>query len=196
MLTDVQGGLVWSEQCGVWGEPGVVHAEQVANPLRFQGQYFDAETGLHYNRYRYYDPQTGSYISQDPIGLEGGINLYAYSPNPLGWIDPLGLSCSPTFNPQKKFKYKEGEMSVMKHILSGHAKDALQESTSKFLTKSPKKITKYINEALEKGTLSSNGKELIYKFSRDIGTNLDGKTTKTIKLFIDSKGWVRTAFPL
>ncbi|MDC6117325.1 RHS repeat-associated core domain-containing protein [Serratia rubidaea] len=44
----------------------------MANPLRFQGQYFDAETGLHYNRYRYYDPQTGSYISQDPIGLVGG----------------------------------------------------------------------------------------------------------------------------
>ncbi|WP_370446963.1 RHS repeat-associated core domain-containing protein [Serratia sp. MYb239] len=101
-LTDVQGGLVWSEQCGVWGEPGV-----------------------HYNRYRYYDPLTGSYISQDPIRLEGGINLYAYAPNPLGWIDPLGLSCSPTFNPQKKFKYKEGEMSVMKYILNGHAKDAL-----------------------------------------------------------------------
>nr|WP_234008599.1 RHS repeat-associated core domain-containing protein [Serratia sp. MYb239] len=89
-LTDVQGELVCSEQCGVWGEPGAVHADRVANPLRFQGQYFDAETGLHYNRYRYYDPQTGSYISQDPIGLEGGINLYAYAPNPLGWIDYAG----------------------------------------------------------------------------------------------------------
>ncbi|WP_249221050.1 RHS repeat-associated core domain-containing protein, partial [Serratia rubidaea] len=66
------------------------HADRVANPLRFQGQYFDAETGLHYNRYRYYDPQTGSYISQDPIGLRGGLNLYQYVPNPLGWVDPLG----------------------------------------------------------------------------------------------------------
>ncbi|WP_235178625.1 RHS repeat-associated core domain-containing protein [Serratia rubidaea] len=90
-LTDVQGGLVWSEQCGVWGEPGAVHADRVANPLRFQGQYFDAETGLHYNRYRYYDPQIGSYISQDPIGLAGGMNPYRYAPNPLGWADPWGL---------------------------------------------------------------------------------------------------------
>ncbi|MEB6334254.1 RHS repeat-associated core domain-containing protein [Serratia rhizosphaerae] len=66
-----------------------MHADRVANPLRFQGQYFDAETGLHYNRY--YDPQTGSYISQDPIGLVGGMNPYRYAPNPLGWADPWGL---------------------------------------------------------------------------------------------------------
>ncbi|MDV4152766.1 hypothetical protein R0131_18210 [Clostridium sp. AL.422] len=87
-------------------------------------------------------------------------------------------------------------MSGLKHITSGHAKDAFQESTSKFLTNSPKKITKYINEALDKGVVSPNGKELVYRFTRDIGKNLDGVTTKTIKLFIDSKGWVRTTFPL
>jgi RHS repeat-associated protein len=64
-------------------------------PLRFLGQYFDAETGLHYNRHRYYDPEIAGFISQDPIGLMGGINTYAYAPNPLSWIDPLGLAkCS------------------------------------------------------------------------------------------------------
>lgn len=61
-------------------------------PIRFQGQYFDAETGLHYNRFRYYDPDVGRFISQDPIGLAGGDNLYAYAPNPTGWVDPLGLA--------------------------------------------------------------------------------------------------------
>ena len=60
--------------------------------LRFQGQYFDAETGLHYNRFRYYDPDIGRFVSQDPIGLAGGVNNYQYAPNPVGWIDPLGLS--------------------------------------------------------------------------------------------------------
>ncbi len=60
--------------------------------LRFQGQYFDVETGLHYNRFRYYDPDCGRFVSQDPIGLTGGNNLYQYAPNPGGWIDPLGLS--------------------------------------------------------------------------------------------------------
>ncbi|KEY58177.1 RHS repeat-associated core domain-containing protein [Serratia sp. DD3] len=91
-LLDVQGRLVWHQQHGVWGEPGPQRANTVENPLRFQGQYYDKESGLHYNRYRYYDPQTAAFISQDPIGLAGGLNLYAYVPNPLTWIDPLGLS--------------------------------------------------------------------------------------------------------
>ena len=58
--------------------------------LRFQGQYFDVETGLHYNRSRYYDKDVGRFVSQDPIGLAGGYNVYQYMPNPAGWIDPLG----------------------------------------------------------------------------------------------------------
>ena len=61
-------------------------------PLRFQGQYCDAETGLHYNRHRYYDPQMGRFTTQDPISLAGGVNLYQYAPNPVGYIDPFGLA--------------------------------------------------------------------------------------------------------
>ncbi|MCH8531601.1 MAG: RHS repeat-associated core domain-containing protein [Saccharospirillum sp.] len=60
--------------------------------LRFQGQYEDLETGLYQNRYRYYDPGVGRYISQDPIGLMGGLNAYRYCPNPVEFVDPLGLS--------------------------------------------------------------------------------------------------------
>jgi RHS repeat-associated protein len=52
----------------------------------------DEETGLHYNRHRYYSPYVGRFISKDPIGLLGGLNAYAYAPNPIQWIDPLGLS--------------------------------------------------------------------------------------------------------
>ena len=69
---------------------------------RFQGQYFDIETGLHYNRFRYFDPDIGRFISQDPIGLHGGNNLYQYAPNPSGWVDPLGLSGNCVCMPVKK----------------------------------------------------------------------------------------------
>ncbi|EAS1760873.1 RHS repeat-associated core domain-containing protein [Salmonella enterica] len=90
-LTDERGGVAWSQSAGPWG----AWSEQtgsVRNPLRFQGQYFDEESGLHYNRYRYYEPESGRYISADPIGLRGGLNLYAYVKNPLTWSDPLGLA--------------------------------------------------------------------------------------------------------
>ena len=69
----------------VWGE-------LTDQSIRFQGQWHDEETGLHYNRFRYYDPEVGRFIHQDPIGLLGGFNLYQYAPNPFDWIDPAGLA--------------------------------------------------------------------------------------------------------
>jgi RHS repeat-associated protein len=63
---------------------------EVEQNLRYQGQYFDAESGLHYNTFRYYDPKIGRFTTQDPIGIDGGDNLYAYAPNSNRWIDPLG----------------------------------------------------------------------------------------------------------
>ncbi|WCM96123.1 DUF6531 domain-containing protein [Acidovorax sp. GBBC 1281] len=64
----------------------------VEQPLRFQGQYFDGETGLHYNRFRYYDPVTGRFVHQDPIGLLGGTNSFIYAASPTVWADLLGLT--------------------------------------------------------------------------------------------------------
>jgi len=92
-LTSPGGEVVWSERSGAWGEKGEVYASRIDNPLRFQGHYFDGETGLHYNRYRYYDPAIAAYISQDPLGLAGGLNVYDYVIAPQTWIDPLGLKC-------------------------------------------------------------------------------------------------------
>ncbi|WP_216355388.1 RHS repeat domain-containing protein [Gilliamella apicola] len=91
-LTDEAGEIVWECSYQLWGKPiqETAHTEIQQN-LRYQGQYLDRETGLHYNTFRYYDPDTGRFTMPDPIGLRGGLNLYAYVPNPLKYIDPLGL---------------------------------------------------------------------------------------------------------
>lgn len=94
-ITNSRGKLAWSASFKAYGNLAVVHNNDIENNLRFQGQYFDEETGLHYNRFRYYDPECGRFISQDPIGLLGGVNNYQYVPNPTGWIDPLGLQAKP-----------------------------------------------------------------------------------------------------
>ncbi|WP_254600215.1 RHS repeat domain-containing protein [Burkholderia contaminans] len=160
-LTNADGELVWQARYKVWGnavrEEWIARMPQGSIPawgtvqeatsvavhiprpqnLRFQGEYLDRETGLHYNLFRYYDPDIGRFISPDPIGLVGGINLYQYAPNPISWIDPWGLSCGPTkaarpqkvVNDLKDFRSRnfrfgsetfELEKSGMKHILERH----------------------------------------------------------------------------
>ncbi|WP_328592094.1 RHS repeat-associated core domain-containing protein, partial [Burkholderia sp. USMB20] len=99
LLTDDDGDVVWEASYKAWGEAREVIARVSKaagvvpkNPLRFQGQQVDEETGLTYNRHRYYDPNSGRFVSKDPIGLAGGDNCYQYAPNSTGWIDPLGLA--------------------------------------------------------------------------------------------------------
>jgi len=96
-VTDEDAQISWSGNYKAWGLAQEVRGETalwpaIGNPLRFKGQYFDIETGLHYNRHRYYAPDLGRFISKDPIGFSGGINTYSYAPNPNNWIDPLGLA--------------------------------------------------------------------------------------------------------
>lgn len=94
-LTGTDGELAWSVDYKAYGNVALKRVQQINSPLRFQGQYFDEETGLHYNRHRYYSPDTGRYTTADPIGLAGGLNNYQYVVNPTGWVDPLGLEqCS------------------------------------------------------------------------------------------------------
>ncbi|TDV50509.1 RHS repeat-associated protein [Pseudomonas helmanticensis] len=97
-LTDYSGDIVWSAQYDAYGKVATLTLagdDYLNQPLRFQGQYFDGESGLHYNRHRYYDPRLGRYLTPDPIKLAGGLNQYQYVPNPTGWVDPLGLTCTP-----------------------------------------------------------------------------------------------------
>ncbi len=110
-LSNAQGQIIWQAQYKTWGstveerwearrlhgakvqgqtEGDIPQGDRQEQNLRFQGQYLDRETGLHYNTFRYYDADVGRFISPDPIGLAGGINLGRYAPNPINWIDPWG----------------------------------------------------------------------------------------------------------
>ena len=94
-LTAPTGEIVWSAHYRAYGQIARLDVNSVDNPLRFQGQYFDQESGLHYNRHRYYNPDNGRYLTPDPVKLAGGLNGYQYVPNPTGWVDPLGLNTCP-----------------------------------------------------------------------------------------------------
>jgi RHS repeat-associated protein len=90
-MTDGAGVVKWSADYKPFGEVNIT-TNDITNNLRFPGQYYDAETGLIYNYRRDYNPIIGRYIESDPIGLKGGINLYAYvDNNPIRFTDPLGL---------------------------------------------------------------------------------------------------------
>ncbi|WAC00434.1 DUF6531 domain-containing protein [Pseudomonas putida] len=89
-LSNSEGEIVWQATYRSWGAIEQLTISNIEQNLRFQGQYYDDETGLHYNTFRYYDPETGRFISHDPIGLLGGYNLYSYVSNPFNRIDPWG----------------------------------------------------------------------------------------------------------
>ena len=93
MLTDKTGTVVWEADYRHFGEALDNPNSQVVNNLRFPGQYYDAETGFHYNYHRYYEPKTGRYLQPDPIGFTGGINRYLYvKNNPINAFDIWGLT--------------------------------------------------------------------------------------------------------
>ncbi|HEX4724173.1 MAG TPA: RHS repeat-associated core domain-containing protein [Pseudonocardiaceae bacterium] len=130
-LVDTRGALAWHQHATVWGAASSRAADGgAATPLRFPGQYFDAETGLHYNYHRYYDPTTARYTSVDPLGLAPAPNPYAYVENPTKWIDPLGLMKCDTANALNDWqsqRYQFGnqqlllDKSDMAHILERHS---------------------------------------------------------------------------
>ena len=102
-LTNDRGDVVWLNYSLAWGGSfDTIYKQQFIDnfaitenelqPFKFQGQLLDIETDLHYNRFRYYDSDVGMFVSRDPIGLLGGNNIFQYAPNPIAWIDVLGLN--------------------------------------------------------------------------------------------------------
>jgi len=162
-MSNQTGAIVWKAQYKAWGECKVEQAksdffensEIINNNIRFQGQYFDGETGLHYNRYRYYSPYVGRFISKDPIGLLGGYNLYQYGPSPIGWIDPLGLS-------------NETDQKKLKRKLS--AVESAQNKAVKTRELSDGRIRYYEKEALAKTQGPTRGRSHVTEINPKTGT--------------------------
>lgn len=93
VMYDDEGSSIWSCSLNSYGKVRNFKGDKKGDcPFRYQGQYEDAETGLYYNRFRYYSPDEGMYISQDPIGLMGGHELYSYVDDTNFWIDQFGLA--------------------------------------------------------------------------------------------------------
>ncbi|MGK3999380.1 RHS repeat-associated core domain-containing protein [Sorangium sp. So ce1024] len=93
MLVSGKGEILADLRPTIWGHVEPAASARAETPLRYPGQYFDEETGLCYNRYRFYDPRIGRYVSPDPVGLLGGLDPFAYCyQQPFRFHDPLGLA--------------------------------------------------------------------------------------------------------
>jgi len=144
LVTDHQGDVVWEARYKVYGSVVQYEVEAVENNIRFQGQYFDVETGLHYNRNRYYHPVVGRFTTVDPIGLLGGTNNYEYVLNPLTWIDPLGLSCKEVTwdSNTKRWRAQNGRFTKLPDDPSTLLKFKTQHEAAQYVSKNinPKSI--------------------------------------------------------
>ncbi|WP_025123973.1 RHS repeat-associated core domain-containing protein, partial [Serratia sp. H1w] len=203
-VTDAQGEMVWSGQYGIFGQVTRQTDAMWSNlsrplgrfsqPLRYAGQYVDEETGLHYNTYRYYAPEVGRFITPDPIGLAGGLNLYQYAPNPLSWVDPLGLSCKPN--------HKSG-MSTKKY---GHARNRHGSQHSEQSMRDRARSTgnpqghfsdnRMIEEAFEKAPITPGVHDVKVSQSSNVYyPNGATKDTYIVKVIISENKGPVTAYP-
>ncbi|WP_326938779.1 MULTISPECIES: RHS repeat-associated core domain-containing protein [unclassified Acidovorax] len=122
---DQAGDVSWAVRYGAWGEiEQEYNPHRIHQPIRFQGQQLDQETGLHYNRFRYYDPGVGQYVTQDPIGLAGDVNFYGYVGQPQSRTDPLGLK-GENFSGRKVFNTSD---SAALDVLKGINKKSIKEN--------------------------------------------------------------------
>jgi RHS repeat-associated protein len=178
-LTNHNGEVVWLADYEAWGntakiiwreeklESLQVSADEL-QPIRFQGQSFDEETGLHYNRFRYFDPDLGMFTTRDPIGLLGGNNVFQYAPNPVGWIDPFGLSECTNTRATRTAKFDEIMADLDKWALvpiSGRQKRMIKDKLSTIKQRSVK-----ANRLIRKNGFSKKqGNALIAKWEKETG---------------------------
>nr|WP_225981750.1 RHS repeat-associated core domain-containing protein [Paracidovorax avenae] len=220
-MSDTYGNLVWQARYLTWGATVQEHwqafdaagrpvdapvAETGHRPqqsfvlipqnLRMQGQYLDRETGLHYNTFRYYDPDLGAFTTPDPIGLAGGINLHQYALNPIAWVDPWGWApyCRQKGRPKPVSLPGVRKTKVdMAHILDRHTSTGktAQQSGKKDLFPegmNSKQIERSIREAY------ANSKRIQTQGERALVQGKSGR--QTIEMWVNTKTkTIETAYP-
>ena len=172
MLMTEAGKLAWKAQLDVYGvvreeRAGIAAGDATGNPWRYPGQYEDEETGLYYNRFRYYDPETGRYISEDPIGLLGGLPQYGYVHDPLGWLDPNGL---------KSCKIKKATKDIVgpkpEGMLAAHYHHIVMEGKFSRWTKDNRRFVEEAQRILETHGIDIHGPENI-KWAKNEGHSVE-----------------------
>jgi RHS repeat-associated protein len=118
-MYDEKGQLVWETHLDIYGKVRTFAGRSLSDcPFRYQGQYEDAETGLYYNRFRYYSPEEGIYLSQDPIGMAGAtFSLYSYVKDTNNIFDPLGLDWNYRLRSSEGNVYYHGRASDNETII-------------------------------------------------------------------------------
>jgi len=155
-LFDTQGDCVWQAEYSLWGRASVRSSRSEPSDtdcnLRFQGQWEDQESGLHYNLNRYYDPEVGQYLSSDPIALEGGVRSYGYVHNPLSWIDPTGLaSCG--HQAEFELRNSKGQIKTRGTVESGDTGSSRPTWREQLESHTERKIINKVGDAAEPGDI-------------------------------------------
>jgi RHS repeat-associated protein len=119
-LVDARGEVACRMERTVWGKLVPAEGARTITPFRFQGQYDDEETGLSYNRFRYYDPELGRYISRDPLSPDSGLNGFDYGRNPLTWIDPFGMTGRGTHYADMTITRADGSVRAQVNDVDSH----------------------------------------------------------------------------
>jgi len=203
-LIDSAGHIQWAARHQAWGGIAQLQVKQVDNPLRLQGQYEDGETGLHYNRHRYYAPQIGAFISQDPLGLAAGVNVHDFAPNALGWMDPLGLSgkCGGDKAAKEASLLLNGPIIITKvgmaHVVERHTVNNIK----KFANKSKFNVGENLSVLIKSGTQQRMVRQTNGNFARawDVGRpigidRLTGQPTSMMTVITRLNCELVTAFP-
>ncbi|MFJ5967971.1 DUF6531 domain-containing protein [Streptomyces sp. NPDC093060] len=195
-LVSPDGDVDWERRTTLWGTryPAPADdAESVDCPLRFPGQYADAESGLNQNFHRYYDPETAAYLSPDPLGLEAGPNPYWYGPHPLTWTDPYGLALCRTTPRLENGNPKEGWQHIDERHVSGTAQgghgDLMPPSTTR------EQVERAVRTMIQRGQRVSDPARRIQTFEKRMTVN--GMSAR-YRLIVDSEDGNRviTFFPV